>query len=96
MAGDFSGAWVAGWEYVWARRLLERMKRKAEEIKDTVLGKAGEAEPPETKRRCGIAQPEAGRVKILDGSRPATKIMTRMTGGQTKRMIKSGTASGRW
>jgi uncharacterized protein (TIGR02611 family) len=58
----FLGLGLLAAEYVWARRLLERIKREGGRIKDTVMGKAGEAKPPETKPGDSeSAQPEAGR-----------------------------------
>lgn len=37
-------------EFVWARRLMDRIKREGNRIKDTVLGKPQPSEPDETPR----------------------------------------------
>lgn len=33
-------------EFVWAKRLMDRIKRESERLKDTVLGRSKETKPP--------------------------------------------------
>jgi len=88
---------VIFWAWCWLRgmfgqgRLLERLKREGGRIKDTCWVRQAKQNPPETNPGDSeSAQPEAVAVKILEGSRPATKIMTRMTEDNKTDDQKSG------
>src|SRR6266850_8218338 len=45
-------------EFVWARRLMDRIKREGSRVKDTVLGKAEKAKAPETEETGAVAAEE--------------------------------------
>src|SRR4029077_20098952 len=47
----FLGLGLLAAEFVWARRLMDRIKREGGKIKDSVLGKSKSAKPNETKKR---------------------------------------------
>src|SRR6476661_9370290 len=46
----FLGLGLLAAEFVWARRLMDRIKREGGRFKDTVLGKTESAKPDETKK----------------------------------------------
>ena len=46
----FLGLGLLAAEFVWARRLMDRIKREGGKIKDSVLGKSESAKPNETKK----------------------------------------------
>ena len=54
----FLGLGLLAAEFVWARRLMERIKREGSRVKDTVLGKAEKAKAPETEESEAVAAQE--------------------------------------
>src|SRR5947207_7871493 len=54
----FLGLGLLAAEFVWARRLMDRIKREGCRVKDTVLGKAEKAKAPQTEETEVVAADE--------------------------------------
>src|SRR6267142_4941085 len=54
----FLGLGLLAAEFVWARRLMDRIKREGCRVKDSVLGKAEKAKAPETEETGAVAAEE--------------------------------------